>query len=162
MFPSGKDAPPQWGVGGVCAGGWWRGHRCPEEARHGWPREGLSGANRHFSDQLFGPFYQNIRTGGIDLTCRDWALYSQTPVLLLLRSIARWGPSGPRKQRQNKPKLPEYIYIYMDTEGFTAFVSFLSSNKQIKYMPVHSLKLIKMLALVCTSAVVQINVFVSR
>lgn len=42
-----------------------------------------------------------------------------------------------------------------------AFVSFLSSNEQIRYMPEHSLKLIKMLALACTSAVLQINVFVS-
>lgn len=50
----------------------------------------------------------------------------------------------------------------MDTAAFTAFVSFLSSNKQIKYMPVHSSELIKMLALASTSAVPQINVFVSR
>lgn len=50
----------------------------------------------------------------------------------------------------------------MDTEEFSAFVSFLSYNKQIKYMPVHSLEFIKMLALACTLAVPQINVFVSR
>lgn len=37
-------------------------------------------------------------------------------VLLLLRSVARRGPSGPRKRRQNMPKLSEYIYLSLWTE----------------------------------------------
>lgn len=50
----------------------------------------------------------------------------------------------------------------MDTKEFNVFVSFLSSNKQIKYMPVHISELIKTLALAGASAVPQINGFVSH
>jgi len=50
----------------------------------------------------------------------------------------------------------------MDTKEFNVFVSFLSSNKQIKYMPVHISELIKTLALAGASAVPRINGFVSH
>lgn len=100
MFPSGKDAPPQRGAGeeSAAAGVLLR-TSLPRGG--GGPGERLPGADRHFSDQLFGLFYQNIRAGGVNLTCGDWAVYSQTLVLLLLGTVACPGLSRPRKQRQN-------------------------------------------------------------
>lgn len=165
MFPPGRDAPPQRSVGesSATAGAVARTSLLQGgEAAVALGGGCLEPADTLASNQLFD---QNVRRGGINLTRRAGALYSQALVLLLLRSVGHQGPSGPRKQQQKK-LLNEYIhclniYISMNTEEIAAFVSFLSSSKQIRYMPEHSLKLIKMLALACTSAVLQINVFVS-
>lgn len=74
----------------------------------------LEPADTLASNQLFD---QNVRRGGINLTRRAGALYSQALVLPLLRSVGHQGPSGPRKQQQKK-LLNEYIhclniYIYI-------------------------------------------------
>lgn len=50
----------------------------PRRCGRGGPGERLPGTDGCLSDQVFGLFYQNIRTGGINLTGRDWDVYSET------------------------------------------------------------------------------------
>lgn len=75
---------------------------------------------------------------------------------------AHRAPQGLQIQRGRSSASQSCLNIYMDTKEFNVFVSFLSSNKQIKYMPAHSSELIKTLALAGASAVPWINGFVSH
>jgi len=74
--------------------GLWWGPGSPED---GVALQRLPGTDRRFGDRPFGPFYWNNGTGGMNLTRRDWAVYGQTLVLLLLSGVAHRGPSRPRK-----------------------------------------------------------------
>lgn len=75
---------------------------------------------------------------------------------------AHRAPQSLQIQRGRSSASQSCLNIYMDTKGFNVFVSFLNSNKQIKYMPVHSSELIKTLTLAGASAVPWINGFVSH